>query len=173
MAEFIQRLDPSKLVLVETVLSFAGSAFETPYYNLPIFLFGMYVQEQAEAAQSMQAFTYLLGASVLYDFIWMYNHAQHWFIKLIFLLTLVLKVPTILAFATALQQRGGQISGLSFRGNDLAGATVWSMPGGFTSGGREGYQTVDEPSDSQTPKPLGAAPATSNQTSAPGAYHNV
>lgn len=30
-------------------------------------------------------------------------------------------------------------------------AAVWSMPGGFTSGGREGYQVVDD-------EPRGSAP---------------
>jgi len=173
MAEFVQRLDTSKLVLVGAGLSFAVSAFSAPVYNLPLFLFGIYVQEQSEATQSLQAFTYLLSASVLYDLIWMYNYEQHWFVVLITVLTLALKIPTVLAFVSALQQRGAQLSGLSFRGNE-GGATVWSMPGGFTSGGREGYQTVDEPSDINTPKPLGtSAPTANSQLNAPGAYNNV
>lgn len=138
----------------------------------------------------------------------MFRNEQHWLVKLITILTLALKasfllnpdtlhiltylqVPTVMAFFAAMQQRGGQLSGLSFRGGDLNGATgeslyshskdisaellaVWSMPGGFTSGGREGYQTVDETTDVQTPKPLGtAAPALNNPPNAPGAYHNV
>ncbi|GBE78194.1 hypothetical protein BKA93DRAFT_303772 [Sparassis latifolia] len=170
--DFVQRLDPSKLVLVETILSFSVLAFDAPTYNLPIFLFGVYAQETSDAVQSLQTFIYLLSASILYDIIWMYNYPQHWFIKLITILTLVLKVPTLLAFVTTLHQRGANLSSLGFRGNDLGGATVWSMPGGFTSAGRDGYQTVDEPADVQTPKPLGSTPAPNNQT-APGAYHAV
>ncbi|OSX67578.1 hypothetical protein POSPLADRAFT_1127666 [Postia placenta MAD-698-R-SB12] len=191
MAEFLQRLDTSKLVLVGAGLSFAVSAFSAPRYNLPIFLFGIYAQENAEAVQSLQTFTYLLSASIVYDIIWMFRNEQHWLVKLITILALALKaslllnpdtlhiltylqVPTVMAFFAAMQQRGGQLSGLSFRGGDLNGATVWSMPGGFTSGGREGYQTVDETTDVQTPKPLGtAAPALNNPPNAPGAYHNV
>ncbi|KAI0936348.1 hypothetical protein AcW1_000613 [Taiwanofungus camphoratus] len=172
MAEFIQRLDPSKLVLAETALSFAVSAFDAPKYNLPIFLFGVYAQENSEAVQSLKTFTYLVSASVLYDIIWMYNHKQHWLTGLITVITVILKVPTIFAFVTALNQRGGQISNLGFRGSDLSGATVWSMPGGFTSAARDGYQTVDEPADTQTPKPLGTAPS-NIQSSAPGAYQSV
>jgi len=54
MAEWLQQLDPSKLVLAETVLSFAISPFKSPSYNLPIFLFGIYAQEIPEGVQSLQ-----------------------------------------------------------------------------------------------------------------------
>ncbi|CCM07098.1 uncharacterized protein FIBRA_09425 [Fibroporia radiculosa] len=171
MADFLQRLDTSKLVLVGTGLSFAVSAFEAPKYNLPIFLFGIYAQENPDGVQSLQTFTYLLSASVIYDIIWMYNYDQHWFFKLLTILLLVLKFPTILTFMSSLQQRG---SGVGFRGSDLSGATVWAMPGGFTSGGRDGYQTVDESADAQTPKPLGTTiQVPSSQPHAPGAYQTV
>jgi len=174
MAEFVQRLDTSKLVLVETALYFAIAPFTAPRYNFPLFLFGIYAQENSEAIQSLQTFTYLVAASVIYDLVWMYTYSQHWLVKLITILALALKVPTVLAFLAALQQRGAQFSGLGFRGGDLGGATVWSMPGGFTSGSRDGYQAVDEPSDVQTPKPLGtAATSSNNHPSAPGAYNNA
>ena len=99
-----------------------------------------------------------------------------------------------MVFATALQTRGGNFSSFSgLRSGDVAGATgkgfavptcphsadkytVWSMPGGFTSSGREGYQTVDEPVDVQTPTPLGTTqppPPPTTQQGAPGAYQNV
>lgn len=52
---------------------------------------------------------------------------------------------------------------------------VWSMPGGFTSGGdREGYQAVEEPTFATSPRPhppAAAAPAAS--VNAPGAYQSV
>ena len=68
MADLVQGLDTSKLIIAETVrfqlicsswscqplrpqvLSFAISPFTSPTYNLPIFLFGLYVQESQEAA---------------------------------------------------------------------------------------------------------------------------
>lgn len=100
-----------------------------------------------------------------------------------------------MVFATALQTRGGNFSSFSgLRSGDVAGATgkglaaptrpvgfadkwiVWSMPGGFTSSGRDGYQTVDEPVDVQTPKPLGTTqppPPPTTQQGAPNAYQNV
>ncbi|CDO71564.1 hypothetical protein BN946_scf184911.g34 [Trametes cinnabarina] len=176
MADFIQALDPSKLVIAGTALSFITSGFSAPSYNLPIFLFGIYVQEASEAVQSMRAFTFLLGGSMFYDIIWMFSNTQHWFIKFLSILLLLLKIPTTFAFVTAFQQRGGQFSGLGFRGNDLSGATVWSMPGGFTSGGRDGYQNVDSPVDA--PKPLSVPPAPPAPPAAaapsnPGAYQSV
>ncbi|KAF7791858.1 hypothetical protein EIP86_002882 [Pleurotus ostreatoroseus] len=171
MADFVQALDPAKLVLVETVsdtqlwvlvgsaflqfLSFVTSAFDAPVYNLPLFLFGTYAQESAEAVQSSQTFTVLLGASIIYD--------------------IILKVPTALAFAAAIRQRGAQFAGLGFRGNDVQGATVWSMPGGFTSGGaREGYQSVDEPAEVQVAPPKHSAPPPQPAVQpTPGAYQSV
>ncbi|KAK7694653.1 hypothetical protein QCA50_001840 [Cerrena zonata] len=176
MAEFIQALDPSKLVLLETGLSFLTSAFEAPVYNLPIFLFGLLSQESNEAVQSLRAFTFLAGGSIIYDIIWMARHDQHWFIRVLTIFIQILKIPTVLAFAAALRQRGGQFSGLSFSGNDIGGATVWSMPGGFTSGGREGYQSVEDPIATPTPKPALHTPATAPPPpppNAPGAYQSV
>ncbi|KAI0801264.1 hypothetical protein C8Q74DRAFT_479854 [Fomes fomentarius] len=195
MADFVQALDPSKLVLVGTALSFATSAFVAPAYNLPIFLFGVLAQESSEAIQSLQAFTAVLAASILYDVIFLANNTQHWFIKLLNILLLILKLPTVAAFATALRQRGGSFSGLNIRGNDLSGPTgefgtlvrpndpelpvpVWSMPGGFTSSfgssGRDGYQNVEDPAEG--PKPLSVPPSHPAQPApqtAPGAYQNV
>ncbi|KAI0735167.1 hypothetical protein C8Q76DRAFT_791739 [Earliella scabrosa] len=180
MADFVQALDPSKLVLAGTALSFATSAFVAPVYNLPIFLFGMVAQESSDAVQSLQAFTALIAGSMVYDIIFMANHEQNWFIKLLNILLLVLKLPTVAAFATALRQRGGSFSGLNIRGNDLSGPTVWSMPGGFTSsfgggGGRDGYQNVEDPAEG--PKPLSVPPSHPAQPApsaqAPGAYQTV
>ncbi|PSS37740.1 hypothetical protein PHLCEN_2v433 [Hermanssonia centrifuga] len=178
MAEFLQALDPSKLVLVETFLSFVTCAFAAPSYNLPIFLFGIYAQESAEAVQSLKSFTLLLAGSIVLDIIWMARNHQNWFIRTVTILTQILKVPTVLAFGAALRQRGAQFSGIGFRGNDLSGATVWSMPGGFTSfgtGGREGYQNVDDETDVPTAKPPGPTPGlgSSNNQTAPGAYQSV
>lgn len=49
--------------------------------------------------------------------------------------------------------------------------SVWSMPGGFTSGGREGYQTVDEEAV-DPPKPVTRPPAPQGppRQEAPGGY---
>ncbi|TRM66325.1 hypothetical protein BD626DRAFT_566939 [Schizophyllum amplum] len=96
--DFVQGLDPSKLVLAETALSFLLSPFAAPPYNLVIFLFGTYAQENAEASQSLQTFTGMLGVSAIFDIIWM--------------------GPTFAAFGVAMRQRG---AGLNLRGNDLTG----------------------------------------------------
>ncbi|KAF9455996.1 hypothetical protein BDZ94DRAFT_481480 [Collybia nuda] len=140
--DFIQGLDPSKLVLAETVLSFLLSPFTSPSYNLAIFLFGVYAQENTENIQPLQTFTGLLGGSAIFDIVWMVSHEQNGLVKLLSIVLLLLKVPTFLAFGNALRHRGSQFSGL--RGGDISGPTIWSMPGGFTSSGREGYQNVDE-----------------------------
>jgi len=183
MAEWLQQLDPSKLVLAETVLSFAISPFKSPSYNLPIFLFGIYAQENTEGVQSLQTFTGLVGVSTIFDIIYMARHGQNWFTRTITIFILILKLPTFFAFAHALRQRGAQFSGLGIRGGDLSGPTVWSMPGGFTSGGgREGYQNVDEEPHIQTPRapisqghpPQGpSAPVPGAHLSTAGPYQSV
>ncbi|KDQ63751.1 hypothetical protein JAAARDRAFT_29782 [Jaapia argillacea MUCL 33604] len=171
MADFVQGLDPAKLVLVETIMSFSISAFTAPSYNLPLFLFGIYVQENSDAIISLKTFTGLLGVSGLFDLLYMANYELHWFVKLVLILIFFLKVPTFLAFGLALRSRGAQFSGL---GNNISGNTVWSMPGGFTGfggGGREGYESVEEPSTNHT-KPV-APPPPPQSGQAPGAYQSV
>lgn len=75
MADFIQALDPSKLILAEAVssdarwdgniakrpylcclqvLSFAIVPFSSPVYNFPLFLFGTYAQDSQEATESLK-----------------------------------------------------------------------------------------------------------------------
>ncbi|KAI0308196.1 hypothetical protein B0F90DRAFT_1620810 [Multifurca ochricompacta] len=169
MADFIQGLDASKLILAEAVLSFLVSPFTAPAYNLPIFLFGIYAQESQEAAPILlQAFSGFLGASALFDIIWLTQNNQNVFIKLLSTLLLLLKAPTFIAFAGTLNSRG--VSGISLRGGILGvQLVIWSMPGGFTSGGREGYQTVE----SETPRPAANHTPTGNPPSAPGGYQSV
>lgn len=110
------------------------------------------------------------------------------------------QLPTLLAFVNALRQRGSQFGGLGAA--NLGGPTgvcisspiiccvcliscnsicqpsaVWSMPGGFTSGGREGYQTVDDDAFVRNVRPGPAVPQKSappaDLPSAPGAYQSV
>jgi len=174
--DFVQSLDPSKLVLAGTALSFLLSIAATPPYNLPLFLFGCYAQEATEATQSLQIFTGLLGVSSVFDIVWMIKNEQNGFFKFLTVCLLLLKVPTLLAFANALRQRGGQFGGLGSA--NLGGPTVWSMPGGFTSGGREGYQTVDDDAFVRNirpgpPVPQKAAPPPADLPAAPGAYQSV
>ncbi|KAI3622601.1 hypothetical protein WG66_015325 [Moniliophthora roreri] len=178
--DFIQSLDPSKLVLAGTWLSFILSPFSAPFYNLPIFLFGVYTQENTEAFQSLQTFTALLGGSCIWDIIWMTQNSQHGFIKFLTVLLLILKVPTFFAFGLSLRQRGAQFSGLGIRGSDL----IWSMPGGFTSTGRDGYQAMDEERPVETSRPAprpappttaptAATPAPPTTNAGPGAYQSL
>ncbi|KAF8973931.1 hypothetical protein BDZ97DRAFT_2069970 [Flammula alnicola] len=173
--DFVQTLDPSKLVLAGTGLSFLLSITAAPPYNLPIFLFGCYAQEATEASQSVQIFTGLLGTSTVFDIIWMVKNEQNGFFIFLTVCLLLLKLPTLLAFVMALRQRGGQFGGLGSA--NLGGPTVWSMPGGFTSGGREGYQTVDEESFVRNVRPGPPVPhkpaAPADLPAAPGAYQSV
>jgi len=177
MADFIQALDPTKLVQAEAVLSFFISPFAAPPYNLAIFLFGTIANglDSTDATQYLQLFTGLLGASTIFDVLWMVQNEQNGFVRLLTFIILLLKFPTFLAFASALRQRGVQFSGFSIRGGDLSGPTVWSMPGGFTSGSHDGYQTVGEESSISNPQHV--APATASRPSdsltAPGAYQSV
>ncbi|KAG7099224.1 hypothetical protein E1B28_001090 [Marasmius oreades] len=179
--DFIQRLDPSKLVQAGTWLSFITALFTSPSYNLPIFLFGSYAQENNEASQSLQTFTALLGGSCVIDIVWMIINSskQGRFSRFLTILLLLLKIPTFLAFGLSLRQRGAQFGGLGIRGNDLSGPTVWSMPGGFTSTGRDGYQAMDEEShvESNRPPPLPVnsttVPPPTTNMGGPGAYQTL
>jgi len=177
--DFVQNLDPSKLVLAATGLSFLLTLGASPPYNLPIFLFGCYAQENNAAVQSIQIFTSLLGVSFIFDIIWLIKNEQHGFFKFLSILLLLLKIPTFFAFLMSLRQRGGNL-GLSFA--DSTGPTVWSMPGGFTSNGREGYQTLDDDNSGtflrnaslRAPPTQVAQPVATEQTpSPPGNYHVV
>ncbi|KAK2461910.1 hypothetical protein APHAL10511_006373 [Amanita phalloides] len=140
--DFIQRLDPSKLIFVETLLSFGLSLFSSPPYNFPLFLFGTYIQDNSDAVLSLQMFTTLLGASILFDAIWILNHDQSGIIRFITAILMLLKMPTFIVFIAVARDRQAHTNG--FGRLDSTGATVWSMPGGFTSSEREGYQPVDE-----------------------------
>jgi hypothetical protein len=167
--DFVQGLDPSKLVLFGTAFSFLLSGISAPPYNLPIFLFGIYAQEHADAFLSLQAFTGLLGASFIYDVFWMIKNDQNGFVKFLTVLLLLIKIPTFFAFALAARQRGAQFGGL---GSSSSGPTVWAMPGGFT-GGRDGYQNVDDDAPVHPAAPRATAPPAAPAQAAPGAYQTV
>jgi len=168
MADFAQNLDASKLIFVEAVLSFVISPFTSAPYNLPIFLFGLYVQESQEVLpRSLQAFSGFLGASLLFDIIWLIQNHQNAVIRLISVLILLLKGPTFIAFAGTLSSRG--VSGINISGADFGSTTVWAMPGGFSSSGREGYQTVE----SENERPVAGHPPAGNPPPPPGAYQAV
>jgi len=144
MTDYVQNLDASSLLNVEAGLSLATAAFVAPTYNLALFLFGIYTQERSEAGDSSKLFTGLLAVSGILDFIWLLRNEQNPFIKAISILILILKVPTFFA-----AQRGsGAI-------NFPVGETVWSMPGGFSSGGgnQAGYQTLGDDIESARPVP--------------------
>ncbi|KAH7880734.1 MAG: hypothetical protein NXY57DRAFT_1047216 [Lentinula lateritia] len=172
--DFVQGLDPSKLALFGAGFSFFLSGFTAPPYNLPIFLFGIYAQENADSAfLSLQTFTGLLGASVFYDIIWMFRNEQGGFVKFLTIILLLVKIPTFLAFGLAARQRGAQFAGLGIRGNDINGPTVWAMPGGFSS--TAGYQNVDDEISPQPATRTVAPPSgpTAPVQAAPGAYQTV
>jgi len=171
--DFMQGLDPSKLVFAETVLSFLISPFTSPPYNLAIFLFGIYAQENTESVQALQMFTGLLGASAVFDVVWMMRHEQNGFVKSFTIMLLLLKIPTFFAFGNSLRQRGLQWGGIGHP--EIAGPTVWSMPGGFTSGDTGGYQVVDEARPIQPTRPSAPSSALPQVQSqgAPGGYQTV
>ena len=145
-------------------------------------------------------FTGMVGLSSVFDIIWMARHGQNGFIRFVTILILILKVyftichllgnteclsqlPTFLALGISLRARGAQFSGL---GGDIASATgtpvtssatthadsfaVWSMPGGFSSDSRGGYQNVDEELGPETPRqPMSKAPLAQSQPPPPPA----
>jgi len=175
MADFVQRLDPSRLVSFGIVLSALIAPFSSPSYNLPIFLFLALVQEIPDTPQSLQSFVALLGGSIVMDIIWLARNSQGGFSRTISIILLISKVPTCLAFANGLRQAGASFGGLNIGSSDLGGATVWSMPGGFTSTAG-GYQPVDEPAAPQNisrPPPSAPAPVPTQPQPQSGTYQSV
>ncbi|TFK30450.1 hypothetical protein FA15DRAFT_662407 [Coprinopsis marcescibilis] len=177
--DFVRSLDSSKLLLYGTILSFTMTVTSSVSYNFPLFLFGTYIQEQTEAVQSLQTFTGLLLFSVISDLVVLFRQPQNFGSALLIVLLVLLKVPTILAFSTALRQRGGEL-GLGIGGTNLQGATIWAMPGGFTSSTRDGYQPVDDdatfvrPSHHNAPASHAAPPPQQAPSQPPpGAYQTV
>ncbi|KAF8190919.1 hypothetical protein K438DRAFT_1762854 [Mycena galopus ATCC 62051] len=67
---------------------------------------------------AVKFFTGLLGGSAIFNIIWMAQNEQNGFIKLLRF------IPTFIAFALAVRQRGGQFAGLGIRGGDLSGVTA-------------------------------------------------
>jgi len=172
--EYIQTLDPIRLVLAGTALSFITAGFGDMTVNFPLYLGGygfLLVGQQVEGADALQTLLILLASSTIFDIVHLTIHLN-WFLRLLNVLQLILKVPTCLSLAVALRSKGN----LGIRGSDLSGPTVWSMPGGFTSAGREGYQEVDDEAPAPAPKP--AAPVSSSPSKQPpqgtlGGYQSV
>ncbi|KAG8875832.1 hypothetical protein FRB97_004687 [Tulasnella sp. 331] len=74
----------------------------------------------------------------------------------------MVKGPTFFAVLTALRFRGDRFGGLGDSGgggslSSGAGNTVWSMPGAF-SGGKPGYQNIDDDLEEAAPAPSTAPP---------------
>jgi len=156
MAELVQALDPGTLLQVEIALSFLTTPFSGgATYNFPLFLFGMYAYENIEAAQSLQTFTTLLGVSALFDVFWMITSQQAALMLMLTIVIFFVKIPMFLSFGAALRQRGrGGFGGLGVGGDNLNGPPIWSMPGGFGSGGD--YQSIDE--ENPPPAPAKSTP---------------
>jgi len=90
-----------------------------------------------------------------------------------------------------MRQRGAQFGGLSvgegttgallpFMSFFILSSIVWSMPGGFTSNARGGYQNLDDETHNHQSRhppsrndPKSPAQAQVNNNSTPGAYETV
>jgi hypothetical protein len=156
-------------------------------------------------ADSVIQFTGLLGISAIFDTIWMIRNDQSGFIKFLTVVLILFKVTYVESFRdrvdplTVISDTDflllppryastrcsiwwtgwgrhhrylGSSSSSSLRSNS---PSVWSMPGGFTSTGRDGYQTVDdETHNHQPPQPRATPkPVLVNNPAAPGAYESV
>jgi hypothetical protein len=156
--EYVQTLDPARLVLAGTALSFITAGFGDMTVNFPLYLGGyglLLVGQQVEGTDALQAvselqitflsiqYTYiyslqlliLLASSTVFDVIHL-AASINWFLKLLNVLQLILKVsnpicvglvlypvnsqvPTCLSLMMALRSKGN----LGIRGSDLNGPT--------------------------------------------------
>ncbi|KZO93551.1 hypothetical protein CALVIDRAFT_540001 [Calocera viscosa TUFC12733] len=133
-------LDVRALLQVQAALSFATAAFHNPSYNLALFLFGVYAVDQTTLNEPLRLFAGMLAVSLVWDLIWMIRNSQAILVRLISILILILKVPTLSTTVASLRQRGDYLASRLGTG-DLGGSTIWTMPGGFTR--QAGYDSLD------------------------------
>jgi len=174
MAQSFQSLDAQSLILAQTTIAFITAPFASPNYNFPLFLFGTYASERTESPDSLRLFSGLLGVSSVLDLIWVIRNHQNGFIRMLTIINLLLKAPTMFAVLNALRLRGDTFT--SFASGQFAGGqNVWSMPGSFS--GRDGYQNVsdgDIENQAQAVPPASAPPPPQQQPSAPpGGYQTL
>ncbi|KAG8998508.1 hypothetical protein FRB94_006853 [Tulasnella sp. JGI-2019a] len=153
-------LDASSLILIQTSLAFIVTPFTAPVYNFPLFLYGLYAVEKTDSNEPLRLFSGMVGLSVLFDFIWLFRQDWNSLIGLLIIINMMVKGPTFFAVLTALRFRGDRFGALGDRGEgdslpSTAGNTVWSMPGGF-SGGKPGYQNIDDDLEEGAPAPSSA-----------------
>jgi len=165
MAELIEHLDSKVLLYVGSGISFINSAFVAPVYNFPLYLFSIYAYERENNSDSLRYATGMMAVSLVLDFIWLLKTSgQNGFNKAFSIILLVLKAPTVLAMINLLRTRGSGI-GFGETGSLSGGNTIWSMPGGFGSGGG-GYQAVggdrDDDIEQARPAPPPRQPPTPN-----------
>ncbi|EJU02049.1 hypothetical protein DACRYDRAFT_22433 [Dacryopinax primogenitus] len=174
------QLDARSLLQLQTGLTFATAAFHAPPYNLAMFLFGVYAIDQTTANEPLRLFAGMLAVSLVWDLIWMITNGQHILVRLLSILILVMKLPTLSTVIASLRQRGDYLASRIGTG-DIGGSTIWTMPGGFTR--QAGYDSLDsgEAGGAYVDAPAGNAPRPGPpQThppppsgAAPGAYESV
>ncbi|QRV90972.1 hypothetical protein RhiJN_18990 [Ceratobasidium sp. AG-Ba] len=145
----LQQLDPNSLVFALTTFSFITSPFESPRYNLPVNLFGLYALDKTESNEPLRLYAGMVGVSIVFDIIYMWRHEQNGFIKLLTILLTIGKFPTFLIMLQTLKARGDQLAS-SFGGVGFQSQTVWTMPGGYRHGG---YETVGDDLEAAPPQP--------------------
>ncbi|KAG8881262.1 hypothetical protein FRB98_004448 [Tulasnella sp. 332] len=155
-------LDAPSLILIQTSIAFIVTPFTAPVYNFPLFLFGQYASEKTDTNEPLRLFSGMLGLSILFDFIWLLREDWNKLIGLLIIINMMVKGPTFFAVLTALRFRGDRFGGLGDSGgggslSSGAGNTVWSMPGAF-SGGKPGYQNIDDDLEEAAPAPSTAPP---------------
>ncbi|CCA69413.1 hypothetical protein PIIN_03313 [Serendipita indica DSM 11827] len=152
--EFIQALDSNFLVLIHAGVAFITSAWVSPTYNLPIFLFGIYAQNYIESHEPLRMFVGFVGVSWLLDLIWLFNNDPATLIKILIILAWMLKMLTFASLLLGLRRRSG--GGLPGLGDYTHAETVWNMP---TPGGAYTSTGGDRAVDTGNAKPLPTAPS--------------
>jgi len=169
MADVLENLDSKVLLYIGCGIAFINSMFNvSTTYNFPLYLFSIYAYERENSNESLKFATGLFTISLVLDFIWLLvTRGQHGFSKALSIILLILKAPTTLALLNHLRTRGAGFS-LGETGSLSAGNTIWTMPGGFGSGGG-GYQAVGGDRDDELETGRPAQPRVPQPPRAP--YH--
>ncbi|KAK9695487.1 hypothetical protein K7432_012937 [Basidiobolus ranarum] len=116
ITDFAREVDPSRLLGMHSTLGLLACISDSPSYNLPIYLFGIWAYQDHQATSSMKLFTFMLVGSVALDILYLVKHEWAWF-GLFTILSLVLKPVTILSSVQNLQVRGDPVDTTNWTSN--------------------------------------------------------
>lgn len=118
----------NKLLQGHAVLSLTAAFSNSPFYNLPLALYGLTLVSTSRTdddGESLRNFSGLYGLSFLMDFFWLLQNSTNWLVWFLIVANFLLKPITLISVLGSLRERGQATFALPGSFN------VPGMPGGF------------------------------------------